>query len=86
MIASIPSVHSAHDFFMDAVFVFGVVPMYLILQQGLLPLSVLSFAHVFRSRDIKIYLVLSAFTSWPFSLVATYKASLFFYNMYVFVQ
>jgi hypothetical protein len=29
MIASIPSVQSAHDFFMDTVFVFGVVPMYL---------------------------------------------------------
>jgi hypothetical protein len=29
MIASIPSVQSAHDFFMDAVFVLGVVPMYL---------------------------------------------------------
>jgi hypothetical protein len=86
MIASIPSVKSAHDFFMGAGFVFGVVPMYLNLQRGLLPISVLSCAHVFCSRDIKVYLVLSAFTSWPFSLVATYKASLFFYNMYVFVQ
>jgi hypothetical protein len=51
-------------------------------------MSMLSFAHVFCSRDTKMYeyLVLSAFTSWPVSLVATYKASLFFYNMYVFVQ
>lgn len=71
MIASIPSVQSAHDFFVDAGFVLGVVPMCLNLQRGLLPISVLSFARVFCPRDIKIYLVLSAFTSWPFSLVAT---------------
>jgi len=86
MIASIPSVQSAHDFFMDAVFVFGIVPMYLNFATRIVTyirVVICSCVLFARHEDM---LILSAFTSWPVSLVVTYKASLFFYNMYVYVQ
>jgi hypothetical protein len=55
MIASIPSVQSAHDFFMDAGFVFGVVPMYLNFATRIVTYILVICSRVLFARHVDIF-------------------------------
>jgi len=86
MIASIPWLQSALSFFLNRILIVKVVPKYVnssTLSKELLSIFILWLQPAFWSRDIIMYLVLSAFTSSSVSLLITNKASVFFFIVHI---
>ena len=86
MLASITWLQSVLNFFPSRILTVKFAPKYLnssTLSKELLSNFVLWFRLAFWSRDMTMYIVLLAFTSSPFSLLATTKSSVFFFIVHI---
>jgi hypothetical protein len=86
MLAGIPSAQSVINFFMNAISTcqsFSQMFELCHTFKDLLPTSILLIGPAVYTQDMIIYLVFSAFTYKPVSILVTNKTSVFFYSMHV---
>lgn len=84
MLASISRIQSVLNFYVNAILIFLCRFQYLnvaTLSKNLLPVFILWYRPSFYSRDTKMYLVFSAFSSRSASLLATNKACVVFFML-----